>query len=103
MKTNINNYTFNTSKNTYMLTQHGIKEINFFLSELKAKRKEILNAKKDTTENTILPTIKDILSDMAWVVEESKEEEYCNNWGVTDSYESDYPLHLTLNEHYVRI
>lgn len=74
-----------------VLTDEGEEKVLHYLAELKAKRKEILDAGKDTADETELPTIEDILSDI-YSFEENNE--YYNGWGVTDNYDSDYPLHL---------
>ena len=82
-------------KNMYKLTEHGIKECEKFIAECRAKRKEILDAKLDTADETDLPTIEDIESDInAFGVDE--EGDYFNGWGVTNNYNSDYPIGLTL-------
>lgn len=79
----------------YILTEQGIEECECFISECLAKRKEILDAGIDTAEETYIPTIEDIESDInAFGVDE--EGDYYNNWGVTDNYNSDYPLGLRL-------
>lgn len=74
-----------------ILTKIGKRKVKDYLAELKAKRKEILDAGKDTADETELPTIEDILSD---IYSFEADNEYYNNWGVTDNYDSDYPLHL---------
>ena len=79
------------------LTQIGKRKVKFYIKNLKSKRKEILDAGKDTVDETKLPTIKDIIADI-----EAFEEngEYLNNWGVTDNYDSDFPLWLERGEDY---
>lgn len=79
------------------LTQTGERKVKFYIKNLKSKRKEILDADKDTANETKLPTIKDIIADV-----EAFEEngEYLNNWGVTDNYDSDFPLWLERGEDY---
>lgn len=74
-----------------VLTDVGEEKVFHYLAELKAKRKEILDARKDTVNETKLPTIEDILSD---IYSFEKDNEYYNNWGVTDNYDGDYPLYL---------
>ena len=69
-----------------ILTPQGKEHVQTYIEELKAKRKEILDAKKDTAYNTNLPNENDILSDMSWVIEESDDGNYLNNWEVTDNY-----------------
>lgn len=79
-----------------VLTNKGETEVLHYLAKLKAKRKEILDAGKDTVDETKLPTVRDILSDIYRSEEDNKyrNDEYWNNWGVTDNYNGDYPLHL---------
>lgn len=84
-----------------VLTRQGKDRIQTYIEELKAKRKEILDAKKDTAYNTNLPSENDILSDMSWVIEESDEGNYLNNWGVTDNYNGDYPLLLESGKDFI--
>jgi hypothetical protein len=73
------------------LTKVGKQIVKTYIREAKAKRKEILDAREDTAIDTFLPDEDDILADI-----ENFEEngEYCNGWGVTDSYNADYPLYL---------
>ena len=67
------------------------------LSFLKAKRKELLDAEKDTSDDTYIPTLEDILDDASyWFDEENRE--YFNSWGVTDNYNADNAIWLTLGE-----
>ncbi len=79
------------------LTQTGKQEIKCFLAEAKAKRKEILDAGKDTADKTNLPEEDDILMD---IIHFEENGEYCNGWGVTDNYDTDYPLYLVRGIHY---
>lgn len=85
----------------YRLTEEGIRECERFILECKAKRKEILDAKLDTADDTTLPTIEGIESDIAGFIDD--EGEYYNCWGVTDSYSSDYPISLVLGVHFLNI
>ena len=84
-----------------ILTPQGKEHIQTYIEELKTKRKEILDAKKDTAYNTNLPNENDILSDMSWVIEESDDGNYLNNWGVTDNYDGDYPLFLESEKDFI--
>lgn len=81
------------------LTESGKKKAQQYINELIAKRKEILDAKLDTADCTEIPTISDIEADMSWDCNIMKNpleySEYMNCWGVTDEYNSDYPLVLT--------
>ena len=85
----------------YRLTRKGLAECERFIAECEAKRKEILDAGKDTADDTIIPTIEDIECDINDCID--KDGEYYNSWGVTDNYNSDTPLCLTLNEDFVRV
>ncbi len=77
-----------------VITKSGKEEIKAFIRECKAKRKEILDAGKDTAYETILPTKSDIKSDIKWFgIDE--EGDYFSTWGVTDNYNSSI-LHLRL-------
>lgn len=79
------------------LTELGRQEVNIFIMELKAKRKEIIDARKDTGDSTYLPEEDDILMDIEHFEEDG---EYCNSWGCTDNYNGDYPLYLKRDVHY---
>ena len=78
----------------YKLTELGIKECERFIAECVAKRKEIIDAGIDTADDTILPTTKDIESEIEIFIDE--DGEYYNFWGVTDNYNSDYAICLKL-------
>ena len=82
----------------YVLTKTGIRKAKAYIAELKTKRKEILDASKDTCEETELPDVEAIESDLNFFAENG---EYLNGWGVTDHYESDYPLCLQEGDDYV--
>ena len=73
------------------LTDLGRQEVDTFLRELDTKRKEILDAGKDTADATLLPKEDDILMDIEFFEEDG---EYCNGWGCTDNYNGDSPLYL---------
>ena len=85
----------NSSPNP-ILTENGLQQVNAYIRELWAKRIELLDAKKDTADDTEIATVADILND---IDEETTEEvdgvlEYVNIWPVTDNYEADYALRL---------
>lgn len=89
--------TYNDGKNVYKLTDKGMQNIEMYIAELKAKRKEILDANKDTADETNIPTVSDIFIDaMEFGFDEYGEA--FNNWGVTDNYNADYPINLKLGE-----
>ena len=79
------------------LTELGKQEVNTYIREAEAKRKEILDARIDTADGTWLPNEDDILMDIEHFEEDG---EYCNGWGVTDNYNADYPLYLKRGVHY---
>ena len=81
-----------------MLTPIGEQKVRFYLREMAAKRKEILDAGIDTADSTNLPTEEDIIDDIESFYGEDGVEEYCNCWGVTDEYNADTPLCLTLGQ-----
>ena len=83
-----------------LLTQDGKREVDFYIRNLKAKQKEILDAGLDTAYETKLPTEEDILSDIEWSEENG---EYFNCWGVTDNYDADAPLVLNRGIHYIEM
>ena len=78
----------------YRLTIKGKEIAEHYIKELEAKRKEILDAGKDTCDETQLPTLYDIEDDIAYMID--KDGEYYNSWGVTDNYNADCPLYLSL-------
>lgn len=80
------------------LTSNGKAKCQMYINELKAKRKEILDAEKDTADETEIPSIEDIISDIKSFEEDG---EYFNGWGCTDNYDADYFLGLTENEDYI--
>lgn len=68
-----------------------------FISECTAKRKEILDAGKDTAEDTVLPDIDSLAEDAVFLG--ADEDGLCYNyWAVTDNYDSDYPFVCKLFE-----
>jgi hypothetical protein len=84
----------------YILTKNGENKIEQFIAECIAKRKEILDAKLDTADNTDIPTKEDIINDLE-IIGIDSDGEYYNSWGVTDNYNSDLPLSLILGVDFV--
>lgn len=83
----------------FELTKHGIGLVEHYILELKAKRKEILDAGKDTADETTLPTAEDILSDVSFtgiIWDDPNGPCYYNGWAVTDNYDADLPICLKL-------
>jgi len=74
----------------YIFTEKGKKEVARFIKECEAFRRELLDAGKDTADNTNLPTEEGISEDIEeWI---DGDGEYINGWGVTDNY--DLVIHL---------
>ena len=59
------------------LTELGKQEVNTYIREAEAKRKEILDARIDTADDTWLPDEDDILMDIEHFEEDG---EYCKGW-----------------------
>ena len=83
---------------TYRLTAKGLEKAEQYLRELIAYRKEILDAKLDTADDTPIPTIQDIESDI-----ESFEvdDEYYNSWSIADNTTMNMPICLKYEEDYL--
>lgn len=79
---------------TYTLTEKGKETVAQFIAECEALRKELLDAEKDTADETTLPDEEAIMEDVEWSIEDG---EYINSWGVTDNYNSS-PLCLRVGE-----
>ena len=82
----------------WKLTEEGKTNVASYIRELEAKRKEILDAGKDTADETPIPTEEDILSDIDSFIDLNDPDGICyyNSWGVTDHYDADAPLGLEL-------
>lgn len=87
----------------YALTEAGKETVAKFIAECAAKRKEILDAGKDTAEDTVLPDEETILSDLNAGVGVDENGEYFNGWGVTDYYDSDTVLCLNIGKDFIEI
>lgn len=83
---------------SYILTRTGTRKAGAFIGECMALRKELLDAHKDTADETTLPTIEDILSDLndSFI---RREGTYCNGWGVTDN--RSLPIELAYGEDFM--
>lgn len=84
----------------FVFTETGRKKAEQYIRELKAKRKEILDAGKDTADDTVIPSPEDILADIEFIGMDD-ELEYYNSWGVTDNYDADVPIALTYGADFV--
>ena len=83
----------------YRLTEKGKKECERFIAECQAKRKELLDAGKDTADETTIPSVEDIELDIN-IEGIDEENEYYNSWGVTDHYDSP-PISLVLWDDFI--
>ena len=83
---------------TYRLTVKGLGKAEQYLRELIAYRKEILDAKLDTADDTPIPTIQDIESDIESFEE---DDEYYNSWSIADDTTMNMPLCLKYEEDYL--
>ena len=85
----------------YVLTEEGLRKVRQYVKELDAKRKEILDAGKDTIDETPNPvTVEDIEDDINFTgIDE--DGEYYNGWYVTDNYDADYPISLMLGVDFI--
>lgn len=68
------------------ITKQGKHAINAFISEITAKRKEILDARRDTANETTLPNMEDIICDIPNFTD--SDGDYINGWGVHGPYGS---------------
>ncbi len=80
---------------TFYLTDSGKRNVNSYIRELAVKRKEILDAGKDTVNEVELPTLELIEEDINFLGIDD-DGEYVNGWAVTDNYDADYPLLLKI-------
>lgn len=86
----------------FKLTEKGIENCKRFIKECEAKRKEILDAGKDTAENTTIPTVEELENDVNFFgIDE--DGEYINSWGVTDNYNSDNAIILKLGVDFIEL
>lgn len=81
------------------LTIDGQNKIREYIDELWAERREILDARKDTAYNTIIPDMEDIIEDIEEEIDSSGD--YYNNWNVTDNCISDSPLWLCVEQDFI--
>ena len=85
----------------FVLTERGKEKAAVYIREMEAKRKEILDAGLDTANETTIPSIEGIESEINFFGLDD-DGEYFNAWGVTDKYDADYPLLLRLGEDIMR-
>lgn len=69
-----------TQNGTYILTETGKEIVAAFIAECVAKRKEILDAGKDTADETNLPSEEAVLADLNGGVGVDEEGDYYNGW-----------------------
>lgn len=81
------------------LTAEGYRELRQFLREAAALRKELLDARADTSEDVQLPSVGTVMTDIAYSLGEDIDDEYCQNFGVTDNEDTRYPICLHVGKH----
>lgn len=86
IKGNNMDYTKWDTIENWKLTNRGEKEVEAFIRECKAKRKEIMDAGIDTACHTHIPTKALILADIN-CGEDLAEDGYRSVWDVTDNYD----------------
>lgn len=85
----------------YKLTPYGEKRCEVYITEMKAYQKEILDAGKDTCNETFVDyTTEDIFNELLDFGIDSVGE-IMNGFGVTDNYNMPYPLCLRLGEDFI--
>lgn len=85
---------------SYAFTDKGRMEVEHFIAECEAKRKEILDAGIDTNSRNHIPTSQDILNEINCDGLDVNGE-YFGVWGVTDNYLAP-PITLVLGEDLVK-
>lgn len=86
----------------YELTPVGREKCKQYLEEMKAKRKEILDAGLDTADETRLPSEDEMLDDLlSFGIDINGEVFDC--FGVTDNYNADTVLTLTLGKDFIGV
>ena len=86
----------------YLFTETGRKNAESYLVELAAKRKELIDAGKDTADDTVPATLEDIICEVNDFGLDD-EGEYYNGWPVSDNCDADYPLLLKLGRDLVEV
>lgn len=85
----------------YKLTEIGRKKCEIYIADLKTKRKNILDAGIDTADETFVDyTPDEIFEDLLDFGIDTDGDIY-NGYGVTDHYDADAPLGLTLGEDFI--
>jgi len=88
----------------YIFTEKGKKNAKNYLANLMAKRKEILDAGLDTTEEFDCANLTiEVLLEDAVDVGFDEDMQAINGYYVTDHYDSDNPYCFTLGEDIVMI
>ena len=52
------------NEHEFELTEEGKREVQYFITECKAKRKEVLDNAGDTIKHTSIPTEEEVLNDL---------------------------------------
>lgn len=81
-------------------TKNGRENAEMYIREMKAKQKEIMDAGKDTCDDTNIPDEDEILGDIGFIGLDGSGE-YYNGWGVTDNYDADRPICLKIGRDFL--
>lgn len=84
---------------TVELTPEGKTAITQFLKELEETRKDRLDAKYDTADQTSVPTLEEIIEDIGDEENIDDDGNYHGTWGCTDNTE--LTLHLEVFKDFV--
>lgn len=84
----------------YVLTSLGRERCTEYIKKLETERKAILDAGKDTADETELPTVEAIEGDIGFIGL-NDEGEYYNSWAITDEYSSENVITLKFGEDFV--
>lgn len=83
----------------FRLTKHGKRLAEGYIRQLEEKKRMLIEAGKDTADETVLPTAEDILSDVSLTGINWDNPDgpcYYNWWQVTDDHDSELPILLKL-------
>lgn len=87
----------------FKLTERGKEKCETYIAGLKAKQKEILDARIDTADETSVDYTPEELFDDLLDFGIDEDGEIYNGYGVTDHYDADYPLGLKLGVDFVEV
>lgn len=80
---------------TITLTNTGLTKIRKFITFLRIKQTDRLMTEVDTADDTMIPTVDDIISDISYFIDE--DGDYFNGWNSTDNDDPEF-ISLSVNE-----